>query len=516
QINGATGAGIEEALIGQFVFPGERDQAITANAVGINALSNELINTLVQLDNVQFSDDAVGTTYADAENRQSLNLDMEDCDGNTIVLRSSGFADFASEITPDGNGTITGIYSVFGQTKQFFIRDLNDIAFDAARCNGSNNPPQGSEDLMSIENLRAVFTVDNQTNAPANRKIIGIVISDRANGNTSGQNLVIQDGNSGIVVRFDEDHTFNLGDEVEIVVSSLELLEFNGLLQINNVPLGNAKLIGTNNVPEPREASINEILANAEAWESTVVKINDVTFSGGPEFSSNTSVSDATGSIILFTRNAATFASTALPSTATDMFAVVSQFTDTQLFIRNLSDLGATNNPPGGSNDSILVNQAFSSLSDDTDIALSGWLNVAVKGTRVWRADSFQGNGFAQATAFQDSNSEMEAWLITPSFNADTARLLSFRSAQAFYVHAGLSVLISTDFDGSDISGATWTELTVPIANNSQSNYDWVESGEIDLSAFTGTNVYVAFRYTGTGSQNTTTFRIDDVQIRTK
>ncbi|MEI7503940.1 MAG: hypothetical protein WCJ61_11705, partial [Paludibacter sp.] len=40
---------------------------------------------------------------------------------------------------------------------------------------------------------------------------------------------------------------------------------------------------------------------------------------------------------------------------------------------------------------------------------------------------------------------------------------------------------------------ATWVEIT-PIAI-SQGNFTWVSSGSINLSAITGTKVYIAFKY---------------------
>lgn len=75
-------------------------------------------------------------------------------------------------------------------------------------------------------------------------KICGVVISDCDNGNFNGQNIVIQDGIVGIVVCFIGNYSFFLGEEVEVIVSGQELSEFNGLVQVNNVLLGNVVLQG--------------------------------------------------------------------------------------------------------------------------------------------------------------------------------------------------------------------------------------------------------------------------------
>lgn len=507
QLNGSPGAAIEEVLIRNFVFPGELDQTIEPKIVSIGDLNEDLISTLVMVFEAQFADADVDQTYADADNRVSINRTLVDCDGNTVILRSSGFADFANDKTPGGNGSITAIYSVFRDDKQLFIRDTSDVVLDGNRCNDDINQ---DVEFISVETLREDFA-NNRPSIDNNRKISGIVISDWQNENTSGRNLVVQDGGRGIVVRFTDSHDIDLGSEVEIVVSNKIMSEFNGLLQIDEVNLNAVTITGTGNVPEPKEVSIQEVLNNAEAWESTEVKISNVSISGGSIFSGNLTIEDSTGAMILFTRGAASFANTAIPSGRLDITAVVSQFNDPQLFIRNLNDIGDSAGPP--ITNFTAVNESFSGLPQDQDITLDGWVNVATKGSRKWVAEGFSGNSFAQATAFQDNNDEMEAWLVTPAFSADTANVLAFRSAQAFYVHDGLSVWISDDFDGSDVTTANWTQLFVTLAGNSQSNYDWVESGNIDLSNYSGT-VHIAFKYTGNKDSKTTTFRIDDVVIK--
>lgn len=196
---------------------------------------------------------------------------------------------------------------------------------------------------MNISALRAAFDGGSST-APDDSKIRGIVISDGNAGNWTGRNLVLQDGTAGIVIRFADNHNFSLGDELEVTVSGQELSEFESLLQVNNVPLGNAVLIGPASQPDPREVTVSELLANAEAWESTLVRLNDVTLSGSSTFNGSITVTDGTGSVEMYTRSAANFSGSALPAGTVDVIAVVSQFGDPQIIIRNLDDvIGGTN-----------------------------------------------------------------------------------------------------------------------------------------------------------------------------
>jgi hypothetical protein len=119
----------------------------------------------------------------------------------------------------------------------------------------------------------------------------------------------------------------------------MELSEFNGLLQLNNVPNANAISFGPGTLPTPRVATIQEVIANLEAWESTLVRINNVSIPAGGTYSGTKTMQDATGSLDLFTRTAASFANSNVPGGTFSIIGVVSQFTSPQLNIRNLNDI---------------------------------------------------------------------------------------------------------------------------------------------------------------------------------
>src|SRR5690606_10118435 len=148
--------------------------------------------------------------------------------------------------------------------------------------------------------------------------------------------------------------------------------------------------------------------------------------------------------------------------------------------------------------------ESFNSFDDNDDIFLPGWANIAVKGNRLWRAKVFSGNHYAQATAFNDTEPEMESWLITPPIELDVPKKISFESAKAFYEHDGLSVWISSDFNGTDVGAATWQPLGGTLAQASDTDHVFIPSGDVDLSGFTGT-VRIGFRYVGSGPGGQTT-----------
>lgn len=303
--------GIEEALFQEHILKGNEFQLLEPEVVTVSDLSDARVSTLVKLENVQFSDRELANTYADAVNKRSANLTVEDCNGASVTLRSSGYADFAAETVPQGKGTLIGVYSVFGATGQFYIRNTGDVIMTGDRCTGSNGGGGNPVDTLGVETL----------------------------------------------------------------------------------------------------------------------------------------------------------------------------------------------------------NEGFDSSSSNESISLSAWQNIAEKGSRTWQGKTFSGNNYAQASAFQASDEENIMWLITPKIILDEDRKFSFETAQAFWRHDGLSVWLSTDYDGTNLTSANWVSLDARIATQSDAEHDWISSGEIDMAAFKGQEIYIGFRYIGNKDGETSTYRIDNIKI---
>lgn len=118
------------------------DENILVNHLTIPAaLNNANLNKLIELDNVQFSDANVGKTYFDANNQigGATNNTVSDASGNSIVVRISEFATFASKKVPGLNGKIRGVLTKFGTGFQFMVRTENDIMLTNPRVDSA--PP---------------------------------------------------------------------------------------------------------------------------------------------------------------------------------------------------------------------------------------------------------------------------------------------------------------------------------------------------------------------------------------
>ena len=119
------------------------NKLVTPYVTTINQLDvEEDESRLIQLDNVEFQ--TINVTYADAISLSTENRTLNDCNGNSILVRTSGYANFADDTVASGKGSIIGIFTRFRDDKQLIIRDINEVVMEGDRCGGSSGGGGGS------------------------------------------------------------------------------------------------------------------------------------------------------------------------------------------------------------------------------------------------------------------------------------------------------------------------------------------------------------------------------------
>jgi Family of unknown function (DUF5689)/Domain of unknown function (DUF5017) len=128
--------GIPANLISKHVIGGSLNNPVVPTVVtwsdlggtSTTNMQDPLIGTLIQLDNYRF---AVPTgTYSDTSAYKStVNRDINNCGSQTLIVRTSAYANFAAKPVAPGRGSILAIYTVFGNTRQLIIRDTTDVRF---------------------------------------------------------------------------------------------------------------------------------------------------------------------------------------------------------------------------------------------------------------------------------------------------------------------------------------------------------------------------------------------------
>ncbi len=168
---------------------------------------------------------------------------------------------------------------------------------------------------------------------------------------------------------------------------------------------------------------------------------------------------------------------------------------------------GLTPSTPGTT-----VNSIDETFDASTSIP-AGWTAVEVKGTKAWYIATFSGNNYASMTGYKGT-APFESWLITPAIDASklAEKVMSFSTQVNGYgsTTSKLEVYVMTS---ADPTTATKTKLNPVLATAPASGYsDWVNSGSLSLSDFTGT-IYIGFCYTATTDANYATWCVDNVLV---
>lgn len=147
--------------------------------------------------------------------------------------------------------------------------------------------------------------------------------------------------------------------------------------------------------------------------------------------------------------------------------------------------------------------------------------DVFLEGVKwVWSKSSYDGKDFMKASAYikATGNNPAESWLVSPvmNFKKSKAPELLFEHACRFRTETpsdNLNVMVSTDYS-DDVKTATWTALTVENWPEDNSQYPFA-SNKIDLSAYNGQKVTIAFKYVST-KDVAPTWEVANVVVREK
>ena len=133
---------IPATVLPQYVKNNSCPKEVTPLDIDLLSTSTSYIGRLVKLSDVQFIDSELDSTYAFT--KTNTDRHVEDCNGNQIIVRNSGYANFASLQLPQGKGSITGVYTMYNGAVQFIIRDTTDVDMHGARCDGSGGGGGGT------------------------------------------------------------------------------------------------------------------------------------------------------------------------------------------------------------------------------------------------------------------------------------------------------------------------------------------------------------------------------------
>ncbi|XZF13751.1 DUF5689 domain-containing protein [Chitinophagaceae bacterium MMS25-I14] len=339
-INGISGNQIDQHIVkadvGHIITPKvvTLDQVNTFSAT--DPADQALLNTLITIPDVEFADGELSKTYTDPS--ATTNRTVQNCSGLNIILRSSNYANFHALPMAQGHGSITAIYTVYSGSgtswaPQLIIRDTTDVQFYGSRC---------PSNIITMDSLHKMFAAGTSV-IPAPQgggkvKVAGVVISDAANGNVPSSNFIVQDGSQKGVTLYisGSGSTYKLGDSLVIDVTGATLQLYKGGFELSVSATSKVAVVASNKTVAPVTVTLASLLANFGVYESTLVKIANVTLSGGTTYGNSPTMSDGTGGTLpLFTSASATFATQAFPTTPKTYIGIPTIYNSNELKLRN-------------------------------------------------------------------------------------------------------------------------------------------------------------------------------------
>lgn len=102
----------------------------------LNSTNFVYTGKLVKIKDVQFTASDTTGTYADGYALTSKNLTLTDSIGDEVIVRNSGYANFANKKVIGGCGDGIFIVSRYSSTVQLLIRDVRELEFNGSRHKG--------------------------------------------------------------------------------------------------------------------------------------------------------------------------------------------------------------------------------------------------------------------------------------------------------------------------------------------------------------------------------------------
>ena len=478
---------------------------------------------LVRIDGVHFKD--AGAPFA--ENGSTTSRTLIDEDGNRIVLYNSSYADFANNLLPTGTGSVVGILSNYRTTWQILLNDVDGlIGFDPI---GDPEPvvpvtPTGDGTFENPYNVAKAMEVTNSGAIPETEVYVkGTIysITEIDTGSFGNATYTINDGKgtaSMLVYRgyglggakFTSDDQLEEDKEV-IVRGKLVLYSGNPQLAQGNqlasydgqtapgIPdtpstPGTPEGDGTEASPYNVTAALNVAKALADGDKVAAFakgKVASITEIDTSSFGNATyTITDGSASLQVYRGygvNGAKFTSADELKVGDEV--VVSgdlvnykgntpQFTQGSKIVSINGD-GGTETP---ADPSVM-------LASTSSNGAEGW---TLTGTEKWSWQTYNGTGYLNISCQNDPQTE-DLYAISPVVDlAETGYTsMSFEHAAKFQTGGFKEKCqIAIREEGT----TDWTVLKFTGYPGTES-WTFVSSGDIDITAFAGKKVQVAFIY---------------------
>ncbi len=516
----------------------------------MNTASNDLLGALIQVNNAEFEARNLCSTYADAGVSVDKMIVDPTTNVTTRVVRNSGYASFANDRLPSGNGSIVAIYSKFSSTYQLLINRKEDVNFTKfPRLDGIASDPCGfnpaNAQLLTVAQLKSLATGGNYTLLP-NGKYIKVIITANDETGNFYKLFYAEDETGGIGFKVNktnlyQDARFKVGKTIYIKTDGLYIGSSFGELQLGvpyngfigqveqkdiykyifdedlgfsnlNPTIRNIGDISNNDLGRlVRIPSVQFAISEFDTNNILFAKTFALTGSSAPNMTMRT-IEDCQGKTIsMATSKFATFAGNEIDAGKGDVIGIVIKYNNTNM-IAIPNAVGADLDNPR-CDGSIPPQRIFAERFDGTSLS-PDWIVVSKKGTATW---SFQTYGNPAPSVVMNGYTggpmENEDYLISKEILLTNGNnfILSFES-DVKNDGAPLQVFVTENYTG-DPATTSWVALQPTLDTNSAAFNTWTKSGALSLNSYKNKKIRIAFKYISTTTA-AATWQLDNIFVK--
>lgn len=549
-------------------LPGAAPEPEVISLTGLNKFQ---ISKLVKFENITFTNP--GEEWAP----QGASATSRGIVGSNLVVRTSSYANFSSDLIPSGSGDITGVLSIFGSTYQLTIRDTADIG----EFGGDVPPPPGGGDGTKDNPYSVAQAIQKQNATPYEIGFVkGYIVGSVKSGVTSiesGDNIDFSapfSSNTNVLIADSENETNynncvivnlpagsslresvnlqanpdNLGKWLNVKGTLRTYFGVAGLRDFSGEPDdfefegggggGGGTGSGTQSDPYNVATAIENqnanpyvvgwvkgfIVGSVKTGVTSIESSDDIHFE--PPFTSSTNVliaDDASETDYLNCVIVNLPAGKPLRSQVNllDNPDNLGKWLNVTGTLRTYFGVAGLRDSNGETADFELENGGggggTSIFFEDFDADLGQFTGYSVLGDQVWGWASFDGGCAVMSGYSNEVNYANEDWLISPeiSLAGQTGVTMNFREAINFITQiSDMKVLISTNYDGSSNPNSSGDWTELEGFNRAAgNNWTFVNSGDVSLAAYEGQSIYIAFKYLSTSS-GSGTWEISRVEVK--
>ena len=506
-------------------------KVITLSQLG--STIDPLIGALVQVNNAEFPINLLCNIYA--PNGTSVDRQIVDPTRNTPattrVVRNSGYASFAADQLPSGNGTFIGVLSRYNSTYQFYINRVSDLNMKGPRLDGTTPSctfNTTGKTMKTVAEVKAYFS-GTLAQIPDNAYLKAQVTANDKTGNLF-KYIYVEDKTGGIRVNIDmeslyADPRFFVGKQVLINLKDLYVGSVNAEVQLGGLFNGNVGRVLANDVYKHffPTTDFTEVVATektiaglTDADVGRWIKIKDLQLVkedlGHIFYGSRTLEDCSSNKINLYTESFATFANDIMDTGKGDVYGILKKYNTTyELIITNRLGLDLDGNRCDGT-----LSPSFRDIFNDEFSNLSNWTTVNGSGTQQWTTTNY---GNPSPSAYIDGGRSANVdWLISKKITvpSDFSGVFMYFQTDGRYNSASgvpsLEVYVTENYTGN-VDTTVWTRKTARLDGNLNSFGVFIGSSKIDVTDFKGKDLVVAFKYTSVAGFSTT-WELDNFSVK--